>query len=102
MYNVELLTLQSPLLSPMMAAGSKFKSSRLKSVLISLVKSLLVLSLQNITRCYLSVRNNPGAADPPGLPRTLVSLCAGRVGRGGQPGGGGALRTRRENIWSVG
>ena len=29
----------------MMAAGSKFRSSRLKSVLISLVKSLLFLSL---------------------------------------------------------
>ena len=101
--NVSVLTLQSPLLSPMMAAGSKFKSSRLKSVLISLVKSLLVLSLQNITRCYLSVRNNRGAADPPGLPRALVSLGAGRVGGGGQPGGGGALRTRgRENISSVG
>ena len=40
------LTFQSPLLSPMMAVGSKFKSSRLKSVLISLVKSLLGLSLQ--------------------------------------------------------
>ena len=39
------LTFQSALLSPIIAAGSKFKSSRLKSVLISLVKSLLFLSL---------------------------------------------------------
>ena len=41
------LTLQSPFPSPIMAAGSKFKSSRLKSLLISLVKSLFFSALKS-------------------------------------------------------
>lgn len=72
-----LFRLQSPLLSPMMAAGSKFKSSRLKSVLISLVKSLLVLSLAcRGLLCpwvpgVLGVAGSPGVAGP---------CCAGVCG----------------------
>ena len=40
------LTPQSPVPSPIMAAGSKFRSSRLKSLLILSVKSLFFSALQ--------------------------------------------------------
>ena len=73
-----------------MAAGSKFKSSRLKSVLISLVKSFL--SLQNNTLqlvLVLHVYWSPVVARAAG---TLVTSARG-VGGGGEAGGVRGART---------
>jgi hypothetical protein len=79
----EQLTFQSPLFSPMMAAGSKFKSSRLKSVLISLaVKSFL--SLQKIVSHHVVLLTISHLLWPPVL-RGLLWPVPGVLGVAGRP-----------------